>query len=298
MERRIPGRRSPGRVGGINSARDLATQIVIVVTAALLYFGVRGLTEGNEQLAVHNAERILRIEDGIGLAVEGSLQALILDSRILVTLSNWVYIWGHWPVIITVLAWLFARHREHYRLLLRSMLISGAIGLIMFALYPVSPPRLMPGDEFVDTVTELSRSYRILQPPALVNKYAALPSLHVGWNLLVGIAVFRASRNVALRVFAVTSPVLMMAAVVLTGNHYVVDGFIGSVVAGIGLICAEAIARRDRSTVVARSLPRSWPPDRSAGEIIMETGMDTGLDTGIDTGMETARTPLGGPDRA
>jgi membrane-associated phospholipid phosphatase len=246
MGLRGSGRRSEGSFDGTKSARDLATQVVIVVAAALLYFGVRGLTEGNEQLAVHNAERVLRIEEGIGLAVEGSLQALILDRHGLVTLANWIYIWGHWPVIITVLAWLFARHREHYRLLLRSMLISGAIGLFMFALYPVSPPRLMPGHEFVDTVTELSRSYRVLQPPSLVNKYAALPSLHVGWNLLVGIVVFRASRNVALRVFAVASPMLMMAAVVLTGNHYVVDGFVGSIVACIGLIGADTIARRDR----------------------------------------------------
>ena len=255
MGRRAPGRRSAWRVDGVNAARDLATQVVIVVTAALLYFGVRGLTEGNEQLAVRNAERILRIEDGIGLAVEGSMQALILESRILVTLANWVYIWGHWPVIISVLAWLFVRHRVHYQLLLRSMLISGAIGLFMFALYPVSPPRLMPGDEFVDTVTELSRSYRVLQPPALVNKYAALPSLHVGWNLLVGIVVFRASRGVALRVFAVASPVLMMTAVVVTGNHYVVDGLVGSLVAGVGLICAEAVSRRDRDIAEGSATP-------------------------------------------
>lgn len=258
MNHRPPDRREVRRADYTGAARDLATQVVIVVAAALLYFGVRGLTEGSEEVAVHNAERILRIEEGIGLAVETSLQALILESRTFVTLFNWVYIWGHWPVIVTVLAWLFARSRGHYHLLLRSMLISGAIGLFVFALYPVSPPRLLPGGELVDTVTELSRSYRILQPPALVNKYAALPSLHVGWNLLVGIVVFRASRSLALRVFAVASPVLMMAAVVVTGNHYVIDGFVGGAVAGIGLMGAEALARRDRERAAA-------PPSTLAG---------------------------------
>ena len=264
MERQVHAGRNVRRGDG-HPIRVLATQVVIVVSAALLYFGVRGLTEGSEQLAVHNAERILRIEDGIGLAVEGSLQALVLESRILVTLANWVYIWGHWPVIIGVLAWLFARHREHYQLLLRSMLISGAIGLLMFAAYPVSPPRLMPGDQFVDTVTELSRSYRVLQPPSLVNKYAALPSLHVGWNLLVGIVVFRATRRVPLRVFAVASPVLMMAAVVVTGNHYVVDGFVGSLVAGVGLLGADAIRRRDqgRSSVALSAVGDAEPTPRA-----------------------------------
>jgi membrane-associated phospholipid phosphatase len=245
--RRAVDRSSRPRTSDDASAlRDLIGQVVIVVSAALLYFGVRGLTEGSHEIAVRNARRLLRIEEATGLAVEGSLQALVLDSRVLVTLANWVYIWGHWPVIITVLAWLFTRHRDQYRLLLHAMLISGAIGLVIFAMYPVSPPRLMPDDEFVDTVTELSRSYRILQPPALVNKYAALPSLHVGWNLLVGIAVIRASRSIALRVFAVASPFLMMAAVVLTGNHYVIDGFVGSIVAGTGLLCAALLDGRRR----------------------------------------------------
>lgn len=252
MEQRTSDRRAgEGRSGQHRAARELAGQVVVIVGAALLYFGVRGITEGSEEIAVRNAERLLRIEGVIGLAVEGSLQALILDNRWLVTLANWVYIWGHWPVIIAVLAWLFARHRNQYRLLLRSMLISGAIGLVVFALYPVSPPRLMPDRDFVDTVTELSRSYRILQPPALVNKYAALPSLHVGWNLLVGIAMFRASRAIPLRTFAIVSPALMMVAVVLTGNHYVVDGFVGSAVAMIGLAGAEALARRDRTRSTA-----------------------------------------------
>ena len=55
-------------------------------------------------------------------------------------------------------------------------------------------------------MTELSRSYRVLQPPALVNKFAAMPSLHVGWNLLVGIVVFRTTRSRVLKVLAVLSP--------------------------------------------------------------------------------------------
>ncbi len=228
------------------AAREFAVQVVVVISAALLYFGVRGFTEGSEDIAVRNAERLLQIENVLGLAKEDSLQALILDTQWLVTFFNWVYIWGHWPVIIGVLAWLFVRHRVQYRLLLRSMLISGAVGLIVFTLYPVSPPRLMPDGEFVDTVTEFSRSYRILQPPALINKYAALPSLHVGWNLLVGISVFRASRSISLRVLAIVSPLLMMVAVVLTGNHYVIDGFVGSAVAALGLLGATRLARRDR----------------------------------------------------
>jgi hypothetical protein len=59
------------------------------------------------------------------------------------------------------------------------------MGLCVYTTYPVAPPRLA-GMGFVDTITEQSSSYRVLQPPAFVNQYAAMPSLHVGWDLLVG----------------------------------------------------------------------------------------------------------------
>ncbi len=112
--------------------------------------------------------------------------------------------------------------------------MSGAIGLVIFVLHPVAPPRLLPSG-FTDTVTELSSSYRVLQPPSLVNKYAALPSLHVGWNLLVGVALFRTRANRFVTIVGLLSPLLMAAAVVMTGNHYVVDALLGSVVALTGL---------------------------------------------------------------
>lgn len=259
MQRGQDGQRSPQR---LVAARDLAAQVVVVTGAALLYFAVRGITEGSEEIAVRNAETLMRIESRLGLAVESTAQAMILDFHVPVTAANWVYIWGHWPVIITALVWLYACHRERYRLLLRAMLISGGIGLIIFAAYPVAPPRLMPDDIFVDTVTELSRSYRVLQPPALVNKFAALPSLHVGWNLLVGIVVFGVVRNRMMRGVAVLLPALMTAAVVFTGNHYVIDALVGSVVAGAGLAASSRMARRGR---VAPALDETQIVDDHAG---------------------------------
>ncbi len=122
------------------------------------------------------------------------------------------------------------------------MFISGAIGLVILILFPVAPPRLMPAG-FVDTVTELSTSYRVLQPPSLINKFAAVPSLHVGWNLLVGILIFTTSRNRLARLFALGGPLLMATAVVLTANHYIVDAVAGSIVALAGLAGAVALRR-------------------------------------------------------
>lgn len=223
---------------------DTATQILLMVGAALLYFAVRGVTEGSEATAVGHAEQLLAVERWLRLDVEAAMQAWILEHRLLVTVANWVYIWGHWPVIAGTLLWLWRHDRGAYLTLTRAMFVSGGIGLIIFATYPVAPPRLMPDGAWVDTVTELSTSYRVLQPPSLVNKYAALPSLHVGWNLLVGIVVFGAAARRPLRAAAACLPVLMVLAVVLTGNHYILDAVLGAALALLGLAVVRLWTQR------------------------------------------------------
>lgn len=241
---------------------ELLRQIALMAAAALLYFGVRGLTERKEAVAFANARQLLRFEAAVAMDVERAAQDWLLDRDWLVTFFNWVYIWGHWPVIIATLAWLFARHPPEYALLRNAMFISGAIGLIIFVSYPVAPPRLLP--DFVDTVTERSNSYRVLQPPGLVNKYAAMPSLHFGWNLLVGVMIHRVARSRFTEVYAVLGPALMALAVVLTANHFVVDAIVGGVVALCGLGAAIAIGRdRDRSS--EEPAPVSERPSESAG---------------------------------
>lgn len=217
-----------------NRFLDVGRQFGLIAAAVLLYFGVRGQTEGDPSLAIANAQDLLAFERAIWLDVEAGLQSLILPHHWAVTIVNWIYIWGHWPVIAATLVWLHRTRPFDYLLLRNALFLSGAIGLVIFVTHPVAPPRLLPSG-YVDTVTELSTSYRVLQPPSLVNKYAALPSLHVGWNLLIGLAIHRTRVNRAARVFGVVSPMAMVAAVVLTGNHYVVDAILGIVVALTGL---------------------------------------------------------------
>ncbi len=88
------------------------------------------------------------------------------------------------------------------------MMLSGAVGLVVFMTYPVAPPRLAD-PELVDTVTEFSTAYRVLQPPAFTNPYAAMPSLHVGWDLLIGIAVVVNARWLWLKVVGTLLPAVM-----------------------------------------------------------------------------------------
>jgi len=123
------------------------------------------------------------------------------------------------------------------------MLASGALGLVVFITYPVAPPRLVD-PELVDTVTERSHAYRYLQPPNFVNQYAALPSLHAGWDLLVGISIATAGGTLLVRLIGWALPPLMAVAVVATANHYVIDVVAGIALALIGHLIALWLERR------------------------------------------------------
>ncbi len=225
----------------------LLSQTVLVTLAALAYFGVRGLTEGSVETAAQNAHRVLRLEEWLAIDWELGLQELVDNRQLSIDIVNWIYIWGHWPVVIGTLLWLVFTNRDEYYELRNAMFISGAIGLVIFASFPVTPPRLY-GPEYADTVTQHSEAYRLLQPPRLVNKYAAVPSLHFGWNLLVALTWRRLHPNPWLTTAAVVMPASMAVAVVATANHWTFDVATGTAVALAGLF----LERRRRAWVDGR----------------------------------------------
>jgi hypothetical protein len=221
------------------SPRAVAREVGVIAAAALVYFGVRGSTEDKVGRAFENADWLSRLERELGIAWEQGLQDLVIDHSWLVTVTNWVYVYGHWPVIAACGIALYVWRRDHYILLRNAMIVSGLLGFAFFAGFPVAPPRLADA-AVVDTVTEYSEGYRALQPPALTNKYAAFPSLHAGWNLLVGIVLFTATTHLGVRVFAVAMPLAMAFAVVATANHFVLDVVGGALLVLLGLVVAKS----------------------------------------------------------
>jgi hypothetical protein len=222
----------------------LLREMALVIFAYFTYFAVRGVTVGSEARAVENAGDVIALERSLGIFREPDMQSAILDHRWLVDVMNWMYVWGHWPLIILVAVWLYLNWPMSYRLYRNAFLISGAIGLVFFALFPVAPPRLADVD-IVDTVTLHSNSYRVLQPPGLVNQYAAVPSLHFGWNLLIGIIFFTHGKSFAARAMGLVIPLVMFLAIVLTANHYIIDAAAGGAVALAGLAIAASLRRDD-----------------------------------------------------
>ena len=206
--------------------RAVPRELAVVGGGAVVYFGVRGLTEGNLAASNRHAGQLVDIEQALGIDVEEAVQEPVARSDTFTAVMNWIYIWGHWPVIIATLLWLVLSHPAVYARTRNAMLLSGAIGMVMFAMWPVAPPRLA-NLGLVDTVTEYSHSYRVLQPPAFTNQYAAMPSLHMGWDLLIGLAIIVAASRLWVRVVGGLLPVLMGWAVVATANHFVLDAVVG-----------------------------------------------------------------------
>lgn len=201
-------------------------ELGVFATAYLTYFGVRAVTEGHVDVALANADSLMRIERTLGIAWEHDLQAFVVDSDTLTGLADAVYIYGHWPLLISTGVVLYRFRRDRYYTLRDGCLLTGTVGLLIFALFPVAPPRLtdLP---VLDTVTIRSPGYRRLLPPSLVNELAAMPSFHVGWNLLAGIVIFGSTRNPLWRAFAVLMPAAMGFAVIATANHFVIDVVVG-----------------------------------------------------------------------
>ncbi|HEX7188021.1 MAG TPA: phosphatase PAP2 family protein [Actinomycetes bacterium] len=263
--------RNPGTRSGL----AVLAQVALVTSFVVLYFGVRGRTAGDADQARRNALRLVRWEQLLGFDVERAIQAPLRGSPALTTVVNWVYVWGHWPVIVATLWWLLARHPATFAVTRDALLLSGAVGMLVFALFPVMPPRLADLG-LVDTVTQHSQSYRVLQPSAFVNPYAAMPSLHMGWDLLVGIALVVAARRWWVRALGILLPAAMAWAVVASANHYVLDAVVGAVLV---LVCRRlaswrqtsgrarpvTTARRSRAAETAPSTAPAAAPAPAAG---------------------------------
>lgn len=229
----------PHRSDDASPVLGIVGQVGLVALALVFYLGVRAFTRGAEAIAFGNAQRLLEWEREIGLAWERRAQEMILDSDTWIAFWNFVYVWGYWPVLLGALVGLYRFSRVHYVMLRNALFVSGGIGLVIFAFFPVAPPRFLDG--FTDTVSEASRSHFVGHPSGLINQFAAMPSFHVGWLVIVGIVLAKALPWPALKVAAVLPAGLMSLAVVFTANHFVVDAIVGSAVSLLGLLIAHRI---------------------------------------------------------
>ncbi len=233
---------APRRLAEALAPRPIVRHVVeltLVSLAFLFYFLVRGSVVDRTPTALAHGFRIMNIERRFGFSWELQMQALILGKSFLIRLFNGIYFWADFPLIVTVGLWLYFRHRRQYTFTRDAMLISGGIALIIYHLFPVAPPRFFSDFGFVDTMAIYSRlSYQAQSMQVFVNPYASVPSLHVGWPVILAIGVISATRWKPLWLLAALLPVAQFFAVVFTANHFIFDAPVGIGVALLGIAAA------------------------------------------------------------
>ncbi len=221
-------------------------EIVLVAIAFLLYFLVRGSVVDRDAEALRNAVNIVDLERQLGFFWEPDLNSAILGYGALIQFFNAVYFWLDFPLIVAIGLWLYFFGRRHeYTVARDALLASGAFALIVYHLFPVAPPRLLPAEyAFVDTLKEYTApAYQADSAQPFVNPYAAMPSLHYGWAVLVGGVLIWSTRNLWLRALGAFMPIGQFTAILFTANHYILDAMAGLVVALMGLLVAMALQR-------------------------------------------------------
>jgi hypothetical protein len=180
-------------------------------------------------------------ERWLHLPSEVAVQQVFLPHPLIIELFNLYYAGLHFPVMFSCLAWVFIWHRSHYRQVRTTVVLFTAAALLV-QLIPVAPPRLLPGSGLVDTAVLYGQSVYAIG----FDEFSAMPSVHVGWAVIVAVAVITASGS-RWRWLAVLYPALTTLVVVVTANHYWLDG----VVAGILVAGALGVQKAGRSVRLA-----------------------------------------------
>jgi hypothetical protein len=167
----------------------------------------------------------------------------------LLGIANNVYAFFHLGLPILVAAWVYLRHRRRFGLLRNVYIMTCVVALVGYFVYPVAPPRLTTGIvwhghpfQFHNTMPYPRSALLINGRPLGYNPYAAMPSLHIAWATTTSVALFLLSRKLFLRLFAVCYPAIMTLAIVMTANHYIMDGVGGLLTFAVAAPLALAIA--------------------------------------------------------
>jgi hypothetical protein len=185
-----------------------------------------------------DAERVLHLPS------ETALQRLVLPHPLLVQACNLYYDVLHFPLLGACLIWLYARHRADYPRIRTTVALFTGVSLLI-QLIPVAPPRLLASTGMVDTAVQYGQSVYAWGGGFDADEFSAMPSVHVGWALIVAIAVITVSRS-RWRWLAAAYPVLTLLIVVVTANHFWLDGIAAALLVALVMVI-QRIARGLRS---------------------------------------------------
>lgn len=223
----------------LRSARRAVTELALVAVLFGVYKLGRALVADERSQAFLHAELVRRIEELLHLPSEAAVQAAV-HSEGLLRLANVYYTGVHFPLMAAFLVWGFARRPlAEYRWARDLLIIQTGAALVVHIVFPLAPPRMFPQWGFVDTMEVYGPSAYDGASGAMANQLAAMPSLHVGWAVLIAYVVARTGPR-WLAPIAAAHAVVTVAVVIVTANHWWIDGLVGVAL----LVLADLVLRR------------------------------------------------------
>jgi membrane-associated phospholipid phosphatase len=230
---------------------DLGRQIALVLVLNTAYEIVRGIADGQKSVAFAHGQQVIDVERATGTFFEPDLQALFLPVNWLMDFANQVYMNSQFAVVLGFFVWLYFFRNESFYFVRNMFAASMGLALIGYTLYPTAPPRMFAEYGFVDTINDFSSvNHDSALAKLLINPYAAVPSMHCAFALMIGATGFQLVRSTALKALWAAWPLLVAWVVIVTGNHYWID-----IVLGWGVAVAAALIARE---LLARARPEAW----------------------------------------
>ena len=235
----------------------------LLVLGYIVYMSLRHVFPDDlEAVGRVNALKVIDVERSLGIYWEPALQShLLSEASWVVTLFNWAYSLGFLPVIVPGALVLLCLRYDSFVYFRRVFLISYVVTWVLWLTIPVTPPRLMVEEGFVDSIEVMGPAfYNSKELIAYYNQHSAMPSMHFGWTLLFSVMLLKTGSR-ALRLFGAVYPVVAFAAIIVTANHYLLDAVVGGGIIGIAFAIYHLAIRPPRpnptqehsSTVMSQS---------------------------------------------
>lgn len=241
-----------GRIGArLPNGWDLGHQIGLLLVVDLAYETVRGIADGQRAVAMVHGQQLIDVERATHTFFEPGLQALFLPAQGAIDFANQVYLNSQFAMVLGFFFWLYFFRNEAFYFVRNMFIVAMGLALVGYVLYPTAPPRMFPEHGFVDTVVAFSSvNHDSALAKIFINPYAAVPSMHVAFALMIGGAGIRVAGRWYTKAFWVAWPTLIVWVVIVTANHYWVDAALGAMVA----VTSALVAQR----LLARARPEAW----------------------------------------
>lgn len=217
-------------------------EVLLIAVSYWTYSLIRNAVPEQKAAALANADWIWRVEQSLGIAVEEKVNHAVNSVTWLVVGMNYYYATLHFVLTIGVLVWIYRFHPGRYAATRLVLFATTGVALVGYYFYPLAPPRLMNGQNFVDTVL-VHHTWGSMASGNLKhmsNQYAAMPSMHIGWSLWCGLTVFAVASAPWARILGLLYPTATLIVIVATANHFWLDAVGGMLCLAFGYAVSRA----------------------------------------------------------